>query len=376
MYEGKPMALVIGGTDTGRTPIAAALLRKALGADVIVRTAGVLSHAGESAEPEAQMALEQIGIDISRHISHPLRYEEHRNADLLLAIDRGTELVLFTEFPQDPRVACLPALANMPDVLDPHRMPLGIWVAAMQQIGQQVAKAMPAIRQRLKLTDHAPHEFVPPSMERRNVVEASPLVPGTGAKVSWANDEDMQRLLGLISGTVQPNAAAASNGAAADEQDRHVAHEIPALGAAPSSQIAPAWEAEPAPEPPTTDAVEDAPAAEPTEAPFPTAPAASRPTHVERMLKLIEAAEQMPEIVHWERLRQELALRLRAVAQQAEHALDFAPAATLMIEGKLAQCSTLPNEQGLSLLRQSIARLNEAVPGSELGTIGGELAQW
>ena len=62
MYEGKPLALVVGNTDTGRTPMAAALLRRALGPHVIVQTAGVLSHAGEGATPEAQMAIEQIGL--------------------------------------------------------------------------------------------------------------------------------------------------------------------------------------------------------------------------------------------------------------------------------------------------------------------------
>src|SRR3712207_2151016 len=102
MYEGKPLLLVVGGSDTGRTPIAAGLLRRALGAGVVVLTAGVLSHAGESAAPEAQMALEQIGVDISRHISRPLDSVDHRAAELLLAVDRGTELVLFTQFPQDP----------------------------------------------------------------------------------------------------------------------------------------------------------------------------------------------------------------------------------------------------------------------------------
>ncbi len=59
MYEGKPLAIVVGSSNTGRTPITAGLLRRMLGAHVAVQTAGVLAHEGEGAIPEAQMALEQ-----------------------------------------------------------------------------------------------------------------------------------------------------------------------------------------------------------------------------------------------------------------------------------------------------------------------------
>jgi protein-tyrosine phosphatase len=156
MLEGKPLLVVVGGSDTGRTPMIAGLVRAVLGEEAQVRTAGVLAHSGEGATPEAQMALEQLGLDIRDHRAQPFAPEQRRHADLLLAVDRGTALVLHSQFAHDERVVCLSALCDQPDVLDPHRMPLGVWIATGRQLQAQVAQALPAIRQRLNLTDVVP----------------------------------------------------------------------------------------------------------------------------------------------------------------------------------------------------------------------------
>jgi protein-tyrosine-phosphatase len=359
MYEGKPMVLVIGGTDTGRTPIAAALLRKALGGGVMVRTAGVLSHEGEGAVPEAQMALDQLGIDISRHLSRPLRYEEHRDAEMLLAVDRGTELVLFSEFPNDPRVACLPALANLPDVLDPHRMPLGIWISAVRQLHDQVTAALPEIRTRLKIQDQQPLPPVERRVERRKSGGSQgPLVLGTGHRTEWDRDEEMQRLMSLINTDAPQNEVTETE----READASEASDEP-IGDAAQGALE-VWD--------------DTPEAAQAAAPAPPAapPAGTRTEHVARIGKVLLAAEELPEIVDWARLRGDVLLRLRAIAGQSSGALDFVPAATLMIEGKLQQCRALPDADALFLLRRSVQRLAEPVGASELAQIGGELAQW
>jgi protein-tyrosine-phosphatase len=156
MYEGKPLLVVIGNSNTGRTPMAAGLLRQALGAYVIVQTAGVLSHDGDGVTTEAQMALEQWGIDISSHRSQPLGPEQHRDADLLLAIDSGTASVLHAELPHDERICTLSALTDLPDVLDPHRMPLGVWITVAQQLRQQVDQALPVLERRLGINQEIP----------------------------------------------------------------------------------------------------------------------------------------------------------------------------------------------------------------------------
>jgi protein-tyrosine-phosphatase len=359
MYEGKPLLLVIGGSDTGRTPITAALLRKALGPDVIVQTAGVLSHKGESAAPEAQLALEQFGIGINRHIARPLDDAEHHTAELLLAVDRGTELVLFTRFRNDPRVACLSVLAEAPDVLDPHRMPLGVWISVTRQLQEQVLKALPTLRQRLGLREQE-SQPMEPFEEQRPAIE--PPVLGFSPKMQWDNDEDMQRLMQLIddeqtAGTaVTPEAS--TNGRAdlshdadsgevdADEDERAIPAQAEAHAPTSTPETAPRTET------------------------------ISRAEHIARLAKMLEVAQDVPEIIDWIRLRQELVDRLRAVAQQPTGPTDFAPAATLMIEGKLMQSATLPSAQGLYLLHRSITRLSTSINAADLATIGGNLAEW
>lgn len=351
MYEGKPVVLVVGSTDTGRTPIAAALLRKALGPEVIVRSAGVLSHAGEAATPEAQLAVEQIGLDISRHISHPLHQEEHGQAELLLAVDRGTELVLVTQFPNDPRVACLSALAEQPDVLDPHRMPLGVWVAALRQIDEHVRGAQRQIQQRLGIAVSEPLPDSARTIERAAPGEVLPAVGG-GQRTNWGTEEEMQRLMGLINAPAQvlpdpASAAALSNGA-----DTSAIEPVGAPSSAP--ELA-------APEPDAAPDVPDQP---------------DRAGQVERMSRMLDVAAELPEIIDWLRLRQALVERLRAVTRETTGPLDFAPAAVLMIEGKLAQQASLPDPDALDRLRQSILRLSAPLAGDGLAAVGGELAQW
>lgn len=335
MYEGKPLILLVGSTDTGRTPLAAALLRRALAPQAIVLTAGVLSHAGDSAPTEAQMAAEQLGLDISRHVARPLQHDEHGPAELLLAVDRGTELVLLTMFRDDPRVACLSALAEQPDVLDPHRMPLGVWIAALRQLDEHIRAALPLIRQRLGLTAQSvdalpieePHTPEPP-------IEMAP-------PAGWASDEQMQRLMGLIhSPAPDAEPAVASNGAASN-------------GAAPAA--------------PPAIVAEHVDAAEHVD---------DRAAQVARMLRMLDVAAELPEIIDWLRLHQTLVAQLRAVAQHSAGPLDFAPAAVLMIEGKLAQQPGLPHPDALDLLRRAIGRLSSALPAEGLAAIGTDLAQW
>jgi hypothetical protein len=102
----------------------------------------------------------------------------------------------------------------------------------------------------------------------------------------------------------------------------------------------------------------------------------TRAEHVARLGKLLEAAREVPEIIDWQRLRQQVIERLRTIAQQSSDPSDFAPAATLMIQGKLAQHAALPSAEALFLLHRSVTRLGSTVSGADLATIGGELAQW
>lgn len=322
MDQGRPMLLVVGASDTGRAPMAMALLRRALEPDVVVESAGVLAHQGERAAPEAQMALEQLGLDLGGHVSRALAEVDHARADLLLAVDRGTELVLFARFPRDRRIACLSVLADQPDVLDPHRMPLGIWVATAHQLEQQVQRALPELRARLGLS--TPDTTTLPAAP-------APIAPPLPAHTA---DAATETILAMLAAPAAP--------AAEPVQDT----------AAPG---------------PACDAA--VPVAAPEEQEM------QRVEQVQRMLRLLAIAEEAPEIVDWLRLRDHLLTGLRGLATQTRDALDFTPAAALMIEGKLQQRAALPTADGLAALKRVIARLAQPVSGADLASLGQDLAQ-
>lgn len=147
MIEGRPHLLVVGGADTGRAPLLAAILRRELGTSVSVASVGVLGHAGEPADQSVDLALDQIGLATSGHVARLLDAEALRPADLVLAVDRGIALAVRPHTTLD--VVALGELAGSEDVPDPHRMPLGIWIAALQTYLTQISAALPQIRVRL-----------------------------------------------------------------------------------------------------------------------------------------------------------------------------------------------------------------------------------
>jgi protein-tyrosine-phosphatase len=321
---------------------------------VIVGTAGVLSHEGEGAASEAQMALMQFGIDISQHRSRSLHAADQRNAEVLLAVDRGTEVVLQTEFPHDPRVACLSTLAAAPDVIDPHRMPLGVWIAATRQLQEQVSQALLALRQRLGTSTTEP--WIPPT-EQPSVAplsSAAPQISDNSPSMPWASDAEMQRLIGLIN-SAPPDGAAPSSLIEPDDA------EVSATFSAGYDEP-PAAVFEPITMQPAT--------------PQPAQELSSRAAQVARMVQFVAAAEDMPEIIDWQRLRQELVQRLRGLAAQPVGPLDYVPAAALMLEGKLGQHASLPPAAALARLHATLARLATTLDAPDLALIGAELAQW
>ena len=66
------MAIILlsGAADTGRAPMAAALLRRLLEArpyDWAVESCGVLGHDGAEAQSEARDTMVHMGLDIAEH---------------------------------------------------------------------------------------------------------------------------------------------------------------------------------------------------------------------------------------------------------------------------------------------------------------------
>jgi protein-tyrosine phosphatase len=142
--------LLLGGADTGRAPMAAALLRRLLeqrGYGWPVGSAGVLGHDGDPAEVEARDAMAHMGLTIGDHQARSLTADLVAEAALLLALDSGTALVARARFPDaDARVHTLGALAGRQrDIPDPFRMQIGAWITYAREIEMLLETALPRI---------------------------------------------------------------------------------------------------------------------------------------------------------------------------------------------------------------------------------------
>ncbi len=279
MREGKPYLLVVGGSDTGRGPLLAALLRHELGPGIVIGSAGAVGHAGEPADSNVHLALEQAGITLAHHIARQLDQETMQGADLLLGVDRGSARVARVRTSQP--VEAISELANGEDIPDPHRMPLGIWITALREYQAQIGAALPKIREILIKPDAA----APPI--------STPTATTTAQEV--------------------------------------VREEQPAVG--------------------------------------------DRAEHLQRIVRLLDTARVLPEIVDWSKLVQEVVERLNLVAELAHDPDDLTPGATLMLAGALLQTPRAPGEGGIDVLLRAVEQLHGSIDAGGLVTLARLVAE-
>jgi protein-tyrosine-phosphatase len=142
--------LIIGGADTGRAPMAAALLRQLMsrhGYAWPAGSAGVLGHDGDPAEVEARDTMAHMGLSIDEHHARSLTPELVGEAALLLALDKGAALVVRARFPEAAaRTHTLGELAGRQrDIPDPFRMQIGAWITYAREIAALLETALPRI---------------------------------------------------------------------------------------------------------------------------------------------------------------------------------------------------------------------------------------
>lgn len=144
-----PTILVVGGADTGRAPMTAALLRRTLKRHSLawpVASAGVVGHDGDPAQPEARDAMLALGLDLGAHVARSLSDELAAAATLLLAVDNGVGRVLRARYPA-AQVATLGGLAGSPrDIPDPFRMQVGAWLQYANEIDALLKAGLPRLR--------------------------------------------------------------------------------------------------------------------------------------------------------------------------------------------------------------------------------------
>jgi protein-tyrosine phosphatase len=146
------MAIILlgGASDTGRAPMAAALLRRLLSArsdDWAVESCGVLGHDGAVAEVEARDTMVHMGLDIAEHHARSIDDDLAVRAALIITIDRGTALVIRARFPAAAaRTFSLGELAGRArDIPDPFRMQIGAWLTYAREIESMLKAALPRI---------------------------------------------------------------------------------------------------------------------------------------------------------------------------------------------------------------------------------------
>jgi protein-tyrosine-phosphatase len=142
--------LLSGAADTGRAPMAAALLRRLLDTrsdNWVVESCGVLGHDGAVAEPEARNTMLHMGLDIADHLARSLDDDLVARAALIITIDRGTALVVRARYPDAAaRTFSLGELAGRArDIPDPFRMQIGAWMTYAREIQSMLEAALPRI---------------------------------------------------------------------------------------------------------------------------------------------------------------------------------------------------------------------------------------
>src|SRR5215207_4146124 len=149
--------LLTGAADTGRAPMAAALLRRLLETrphDWAVESCGVLGHDGAVAEVEARDTMVHMGLDIAEHVARSLDDDMAARAALIITIDRGTALVIRARFPSAAaRTFSLGELAGRTrDIPDPFRMQIGAWMTYAREIESMLQAALPRIIELMPVT--------------------------------------------------------------------------------------------------------------------------------------------------------------------------------------------------------------------------------
>ncbi len=131
--------LIVGAADTGRAPIAAALLRRlaaARGYAWSIASAGVVGHDDDPLQPMARDTLAVLGLSRDDHVARSLTDELAAAADLLIAVDSGIARVLRNRYP-DAAIASLGELAGRArDIPDPAGMQIGAWLHYSREMEQ------------------------------------------------------------------------------------------------------------------------------------------------------------------------------------------------------------------------------------------------
>jgi protein-tyrosine phosphatase len=140
--------LIVGAADTGRAPMAAAMLRRLAlraGYDWQIASAGVVGHDGAPPQPETRDALATLNLDLSGHVARSLTDELVAAAQLLIAVDSGIGRVLRARYPAAAITTLGELAGSRRDIPDPFRMQVGAWIYYAREMEQLLARGFARI---------------------------------------------------------------------------------------------------------------------------------------------------------------------------------------------------------------------------------------
>ena len=195
----EPLILIVGAADTGRAPMAVALLRRMLrrqGAPWRVESAGVVGHDDDPAEPEARDALLAMGLDLSAHTARSLSDALVAEARLLVAVESGVGRVVRARYPAAQLVTLGGLAGRARDIPDPFRMQVGAWLQYANEIESLLGAGMPRLLTLLG-ADGAADDVAAAPAPSAAVSRLPPVAPEQAAE-RVAALERVGRLLSLV----------------------------------------------------------------------------------------------------------------------------------------------------------------------------------
>ena len=115
----RPLIVCVCTGNTCRSPMAAALLRRALDKrgreDILVESAGLAAGAAAPASEYALAAAAEIGLDLSGHLSRPFTPALAAGAARIVAMTAGHAAVLTGRFAVPPRKVIVPSGGTLAD---------------------------------------------------------------------------------------------------------------------------------------------------------------------------------------------------------------------------------------------------------------------
>jgi len=288
-----------------------------------VASAGVIGYDDDPADSYASIAMSSVfGLTLHGHQARSLQADMVADATIILAIDSSIMNVLRGQYADAAeRMVTLGTLAGRPrDVPDPYRMDMSAWITYAQEIDQLLRAGL-------------------------------------------------ERLIEMVY---------QRSGNTPEPLDGP-----PAIGEAqhPPPQEPPSSIPDTPPPPPTsTDGATATPAppmeAAPVPAPAPADDDQSVPAIVERCERLLRVVLDMPALISWDNVRQQLDTELRAIEPRSGASESLLLIYVNLLHTLLAMNRSMPTAEQLARLHQAIARMQGPIDQTALSELSTILSAW